>query len=132
MQDKNGLELGTAQRGTPGRSVLVKNTTAADMATLRDTFGYKKVIITSWEAATNRIAFEFAYHYYGAQDCDWVADEIGGIFVINDDFWGFDRIMEITRLQPPKTKVFAWYDHIMEEEYPLRLKAFLALKKKKS
>lgn len=41
MQDKTGLELGTAQRGTPGRSVLVKNTTAADMATLRDTFNYK-------------------------------------------------------------------------------------------
>lgn len=41
MQDKNGLELGTAQRGTPGKTLLVKNTTAADMATIRDTFGYK-------------------------------------------------------------------------------------------
>jgi len=39
--DKNGLELGTAQRGKPGRSVLVKNTTAADMAIIRDTFNYK-------------------------------------------------------------------------------------------
>lgn len=41
MQDKNGLELGTAQRGKPGKSILVKNTTAADIATIRDTFGYK-------------------------------------------------------------------------------------------
>ncbi len=41
MQDKNGLELGTAQRGRPGKSILVKNTTAADMATIRDTFNYK-------------------------------------------------------------------------------------------
>lgn len=41
MQDKNGLELGTAQRGTPGKTVLVKNTTASDMATLLDTFNYK-------------------------------------------------------------------------------------------
>jgi len=41
MHDQNGLGLGTAQRGTPGRKVLVKNTSAGDMATLRDTFGYK-------------------------------------------------------------------------------------------
>lgn len=41
MQDKTGLELGTAQRGKPGKSILIKNTTAADMATIRDTFGYK-------------------------------------------------------------------------------------------
>lgn len=41
MQDKNGLGLGTAQNGGAGRRVMVKNTTAADMATIRDTFGYK-------------------------------------------------------------------------------------------
>jgi len=90
-----------------------------------------ELIITSWEEATNRIAFEFAYHYYDTQDCDWIADEIGGVFLINDDFWNFDRIMEVTRLEPSKKQVYAWYDHMIEEEYPLRLKAFLALKKKK-
>ncbi|MBP7118480.1 hypothetical protein KBA63_00170 [Candidatus Woesebacteria bacterium] len=93
--------------------------------------GRNELIIASWEEATNRIAFEFAYRYYDTQDCDWIADEIGGVFVINDDFWDFDRIMEVTRLEPSKKKVYAWYDHLMEEEYPLRLKAFLALKKKK-
>lgn len=41
MVDKNGLELGTGAAGHPGKRVLVKNTTAADTATLRDTFGYK-------------------------------------------------------------------------------------------
>lgn len=40
MVDKNGLELGTAARGKPGKTLLVKNTGAADMATIRDTFGY--------------------------------------------------------------------------------------------
>jgi len=41
MVDKNGLELGTAAGGHPGKRVLCKNITAADTATLRDTFGYK-------------------------------------------------------------------------------------------
>lgn len=62
MQDKTGLELGTAQRGAPGRSVLVKNTTAADMAIIRDVFGYKTdpidgktLIFSDMEQAINAV-----------------------------------------------------------------------------
>jgi hypothetical protein len=63
MQEQNGLGLGTAQRGGSGRSLLVKNTTAADMATIRDTFNYKvdpidgsTLIFPDIDSAINAIA----------------------------------------------------------------------------
>lgn len=40
MIDENGLGLGTAAEGRPGKTVLVKNSSAVDLATLRDVYGY--------------------------------------------------------------------------------------------
>lgn len=39
--DQTGLGLGVAQRGNPGKTLLVKNTGASDLAALRDTYNYK-------------------------------------------------------------------------------------------
>lgn len=40
MIDANRLGLGIGSRGNPGKTVLVKNTSAADFSTLRDTYGF--------------------------------------------------------------------------------------------
>lgn len=94
-------------------------------------FGRNELVIASWEEATNRIAFEFAYRYYNTQDCDWIGDQIGGVFLVNDDLWNFDQILQATKLSPSKRQLFDWYDYMITNEFPMNLKSFLALKKKK-
>jgi hypothetical protein len=76
----------------------------------------KKALI-EWQQATNKLAQVFVEKYYGKECVDdyyWVDDAVGDILVINDEFWGLDRVKETLELSAEKKKLFDYYYHEIE------------------
>jgi hypothetical protein len=96
-----------------------------------------KYYLSKYEEACTDILLLFIEKYYldeeiRHEDMDfyWAGSEIGGIVHINDDFWGFNDILQAIRCNPTKEHLFCWYwDVVMnsEAEINYNLKSFLGL-----
>ena len=54
--------------------------------------------LKQWELATQNLVNEFAKKHYSEDPYTfWVADEVGGVFHVNDDWYSLDRIVEALR-----------------------------------
>lgn len=84
----------------------------------------KKEVLNQWEKATDDLTDYFADNYFGSgmSDVYWVADEIGGVLVINDYFFGLLDMVDYLRYNYSKNDMFAYYDYSlkqMEKNNPL-------------
>mgnify|MGYP001578386179 CR=1 FL=1 len=68
--------------------------------------------LLKWESATSELASEFVNKYFkGNDDNWWVAEEIGGCFVVGDYFWDMNDIVTAIRHNIPAKKLFGYYDY---------------------
>lgn len=70
--------------------------------------------ITKWEKATNELARIFAKQYYDTDDFYWVADDIGGVLNIADDFFEVNDILDYMRYEYPTDKMFEHHQYAQE------------------
>ncbi len=69
-----------------------------------------------WNNETWELANLFAVKYFGPEaTCYWIADEIGGVFVINDYFFNLRDIVDFIKYGYSKKKMFEYYDYAMEQ-----------------
>lgn len=77
--------------------------------------------VSRYDDSCDEIRISFIYCYY----CDeeekpedatyyWVADRVGEVTSIGDDFWNMQDMVTALRLQIPRSIVHAWYSHSMD------------------
>ena len=72
--------------------------------------------IRKWKKLTDEITSKWIKDYFGLKSVnpDWVADEVGGVFELNDYYFGFDTVLKCYELDIPKDTLFSWYDFRLE------------------
>lgn len=79
-------------------------------------------VITNWRKATEQVAIAFTKKYFPderyGKDTFWVSDEIGGIFVVSDYFFGVNPMIEALELKATFEQLSDYYyvsvDYCME------------------
>jgi hypothetical protein len=66
------------------------------------------------EKATNDVALMFAKKYYYTDDFHWVADDVGGVLNISDDFFELTDIVDYMRYEYPTDKMFEHHQYAQE------------------
>ena len=74
--------------------------------------------LKEWEKVTNELVDYFRKKYFGndASDFYWVADQIGGVYVINDYFLGLDDIVDFVKYKYSEKDMFDYYNYRLEEQ----------------
>ena len=94
-----------------------------------------KTTVKKYEDACQEVADKFVEKYFRntASDMFWVGDEVGGVYVINDYFFGMDNMVDYFRHQYTIKDMFACYDYQLEEytnkKSPVNIKNWRLLKK---
>lgn len=75
-----------------------------------------KNIIEKWKIASDEVAVFFAEYYFGNDISDfyWVADDIGGVCVINDYFFDLNDMVDFLCYRYSKKKMFEYYEYRLE------------------
>jgi hypothetical protein len=89
--------------------------------------------LQTWEAHTNYLARHFALKYFGKDKEDWwVADEIGGVYHINDYFFNLDTMVQFLKHNYSVKKMFEYYDYqlkcIEDKKIPICIRDYKKLK----
>ncbi len=76
----------------------------------------KPKVLEAWEKATLELVDAFVKKYYGenASDVYWIGDEIGGILVVNDQYWNINNVVDALRWNCSKERLFKWYELFIE------------------
>lgn len=53
-------------------------------------------------------------------DCDWMGGRVGGIALINDNFFNFEHVVDALDLKVPKDELFKWHDQWINTDNELR------------
>lgn len=76
----------------------------------------KSEFLTLWEYATNNLAEYFSARYFGnGAESYWIADDIGGVFVIADYFFNLSDMVDFIKHSYSKEKMFEYYDFALKE-----------------
>lgn len=73
----------------------------------------------------NVLAQQFALKHFkaGPEDCYWVADEVGGVFYVNDYFFSMNDIVDYTKYRYTTKKMLEHYEYVLDtmlkEEKPI-------------
>lgn len=100
-----------------------------------------KKALKSYQEECQNMADIFVEWYYCDDDITpadvelfWVADQIGGVLCINDDFWGMNELIDIFNLQPTEEQLFAWKhsddEAISNGDIKINLRSYLMLNQK--
>lgn len=86
-----------------------------------------------WEIATDKLAEAFALKYFGKDvEMDWVADQIGGVLMIADYFFGVNEMADYLRYNYTRKAMFAYYDYSLKchekGETLINIKTYLHIK----
>ena len=91
--------------------------------------------LKNWEFATNKLTESFVRKYFDSQaDQWWVADEVGGVFHVNDYFFSLSDMVDFIRHRYSVDHMFEYYDYRLEiaekdrSELPINIKNWLHLK----
>ncbi len=87
--------------------------------------------IKNWEKSSQELAEYFVKKYFGKLedfDCYWVADEIGGVLVINDYFFNLSSMIDFIRYKYKEKQMFDYYHYSIEEDSPINIKNWIKLK----
>jgi hypothetical protein len=74
----------------------------------------EKTLLKQWRKSVVNLADAFIKKYYEDEEGDvpeafWVADDIGGVLSVNDQFWGFEHIKQALELNCSAEKLFNFY-----------------------
>lgn len=94
--------------------------------------------IKNWEKATQELAEAFARKYYTYEedrekyfnaDMYWVGDEIGDCFIINDDFYNVDRMLQALKLNATYDQLwdFSQYEISENKKQSINFENFVKL-----
>lgn len=91
--------------------------------------------LDKYYVACNKLAGEFVEKYYGTEyldDYSWVADSVGEILIIRDEFYDMTQIAEIMKLEATEGQVFDWYHmkldyHMKGETPPINFENYIKL-----
>jgi len=93
--------------------------------------------LQKYEQICNDLTIDFIEKYYCDEDiqlkdvyCEWVAQEVGGVACINDEFWSMNDIVNVFKYKPTKKQLFEFYYHRLDAKIPqYNLKNFIKLRK---
>jgi hypothetical protein len=90
-------------------------------------------VIFSFEMEADLLARYFARRYFGKDTEEWwVADEIGGVYYINDRFFNVQDMVDFIKYKYSADKMFEYYDYAldlaMEGKTPINIKNWKKLK----
>lgn len=75
----------------------------------------KNSYIEAWEYFTRDLARYFARKYFGSDaEAWWVADEIGGVYCINDYFFNLNDMVDFIRYKYSAKKMFEYYEYSLD------------------
>lgn len=91
--------------------------------------------VKEYESACQKVLEEFGKKYYEYETIDlcdcWVGNEVGGIALINDEFYHIDFMIKALRLNVDSESMFNYYYYSMDMHHtntsPLKLEAWLQL-----
>lgn len=72
-------------------------------------------VLKAYNEACDALAAEFVATYYPCEpegeeaDCDWVADEPGGVLNVGDEYWDMSTMVQALDLNADEDKLFNWY-----------------------
>ena len=66
-------------------------------------------LIEAYEKAVLDITDEFLKKYYDEPSTYWIADQIGGVIFIDDEFWRFNDILTAIKLNADADVLQEWY-----------------------
>jgi hypothetical protein len=71
--------------------------------------------LQNWYKATDILAKEFAFHYFGDDvEVWWVAGQIGGVLFINDRFYSIQDIVDYIQYKYSKKDMFDHHDTMLK------------------
>jgi hypothetical protein len=73
-----------------------------------------KSLILKWEKGTDELAKQFARKYYDTDEFYWVANDIGGLIHIGDDFFELNEIVDYLKYEYPVDKMFEHHKYAYE------------------
>lgn len=74
-----------------------------------------KKMLEAWEVETNILAHEFARKYFGkCSDIWWIAEQVGGVLVVNDYYFNLDRILDALHYKATRKQLFDYYELELE------------------
>jgi len=92
--------------------------------------------LQKYEKICNDLVLEFISKYYCDEDIqlkdvyfEWVAQEVGGIACVNDEYWSIDDIVNTLRYKPTEKQLFDFYYHRIKKKPHYNLKNFIKLMK---
>ena len=94
----------------------------------------KSEFLKSWEYSTNNLAEYFFARYFGnGAESYWIADDIGGVFVIADYFFNLSDMVDFIKYSYPKDKMFEYYDYALNlaeqgNNPPINIKNWIKIK----
>ena len=47
-------------------------------------------------------------------DSSWVADDIGGVLIVGDEFWGISDMVTALKFEAKEDDLFAWYHNSID------------------
>lgn len=75
----------------------------------------KQPTFINWECATSELAYYFKVRYFDKEaDSYWIADEVGGVYVIADYFFNIGDMVDFLRHNYTKKDMFTYYDHALD------------------
>lgn len=72
--------------------------------------------LDNWIKAAEQIKDYFVLMYYGKGDHDsyWIADEVGGVFFINDNFYSVNDMVDFLIANYTEKQMFEYYDYRLD------------------
>jgi len=79
---------------------------------------HKKEILQSYENAVSDLTDYFVWKYFRGVVSDeyWVADEIGGVYYINDRFFNVSDMVDFIKYNYKQDEMFDYYDYALEQQ----------------
>ena len=77
----------------------------------------KKEILQNYENAINDLVDYFCWKYFRgvALDTYWVADDVGGVYFINDYFFNVSDMVDFIKNNYTQNEMFDYYDYALKQ-----------------
>jgi hypothetical protein len=109
------------------KKIQIKNTP------VKKKLAEKDIILSFWENSVDDVAEYFRLKYFGKNsESWWIAEEVGGVFYINDYFFNLKDMVDFIKYKYSSTKMFEYYEYSLgcaeEGVSPINIKNYKKLK----
>jgi len=72
--------------------------------------------LSDWEKETNKLVKYFTKIHFGKDaETYWIADEVGGLYYVNDYFFDFSQIVRFVRCKYSTEEIFSYYEYTLKK-----------------